>query len=216
MKIVQALLFGLLILSSCKDKQDLRTKAVNIDSTYFKKYPGIVSKIDKRIELPNDYYYKFVQVSKKKCKIEWGNGLFKNITSGDYHFLVCDSIRAGGQNNNFVILKATITSQGWLYICLPLKKEKTEIVIENPILFQSDKNIVVSDGFRKDTVLLINNLASGEIQPIIESVELCHPYFHNCLDTLFISGENLQYTFRFDLDKEKDKRRVSRKIGIRI
>jgi hypothetical protein len=100
----------------------------------------------------------------------------------DYHF--CDSIKIERDTKDFIILKLLITVQGWFFICLPLKPDKTELMIENPIIFDDETNIVVSDGFRYDSVLLINNIVDYTVQPVIDTERCYSQLFHNCIDNI--------------------------------
>lgn len=205
-----------IIATCCKDKQvNDRTSKV-ADSTYLKKYPGIVPKLDKIVNTPNGNYFKFVQSDTKKCKIEWGNKKIKNTSTDEYHFLFCDSVKLERETKDFIILKSLITVQGWFFICLPLKQEKTELIIENPIIFDSETSIVVSDGFRYDTVLLLNNIVNRTVQPVIETERCYSRLFHNCIDSISLSNDILYYKFQGELDKSKGNMKFERKVAVGI
>jgi hypothetical protein len=216
MRIVQSFIILALITTGCKDKQVRDQTSKKVDSTYLKMYPGIVPKLNKLVTTPSGNYFKFIQSHKKKCKIEWGNSQIKNISKDDYHFLICDSVKLERETDDFMILRSLITVQGWFFICLPLKQDKPELMIENPIIFDSKSNIVVSDGFRYDSVLLISNIYNGTIQPVIEKERCYSQMFHNCIDSISLSGKTLFYRFQVELDKSQMKKKYERKVEVRI
>lgn len=204
-----------LFISSCKDN-GTKVVADKVDSTYLLMYPGIIPKLNQTVTTPNGNYYRFVQSSKNKCKIEWGNSGGKNVSQREFHFLECDSLRLDIENEDFIYLKSTMGIDLSMYVPLSLKQDDKEAMIEGPILLDGKNNTIVSNGFRSDTVLLITRVKSGQVQPVIDSIELCHPFFFKCLDSISLTETELYYKFRADFDKQKNKKTFERRVQLKI
>lgn len=215
MRISLLILISTLLLSSCKNKET-KVATEQIDSTYLKLYPKIIPKLNQTVTTSNGNYYRFLLSSKEKCRIEWGNSDVNNISHEEHWFLTCEKAKIESENEDFIILNATVTPQLSLFICLPLKQDKKDISILEPIIMNSKTNTVVSAGFRSDTILLITRLNSGQVQPVIDSIDLCHPMFHNCIDSISLTETELYYKYRTDFDKKMNKKILEKRVELKI
>jgi hypothetical protein len=215
MKIVQVILL-LFLLTGCRDKAP--TNSDNIQVPKGQKYKSLVEKMDKIQSTPHGNYFKFIPVNEKRFKIEWGNNKFKNESKTLYAYFTNVKLYLDWENEDFIVLRTDIIpNQGWLYYFLPLVPNGLETVLENPVGYNQDKNIVVSLGFKTDTVLLINNILTQEVQPVVETERCWNPvFFQRCIDSIKVADDFLYYTFQREKEKSGMNQRFKRKVKIKI
>jgi hypothetical protein len=205
----------ILLAWGCKDKKQRVSKPAEVfqDEEEMRK---LKDQIDKVQTTPNGNFFKILRVNDEKFKIEWGTKEFTNTSITTYLFSLNIKLRFAWENEEFLVLRTDITVQGWMYYCFPLTRDKEEFYIENPLVFDADRNLIVSDGFRYDSVLLINNISTGTVQPIIEKEKCYSQLFHNCIDSIALSGNELYYRFQVELDKSDENKSFERRIEIKI
>jgi hypothetical protein len=213
MRVVLTIL--ILLAWGCKDKKQRASKPALVfeDALEMKK---LKERIDKVQTTPSGNFFKILRVDDKKFKIEWGTKEFSNTSIETFPFSLHIKLRFAWENEEFLILRNDFTVQGWIYYCFPLKKDSEEFYIENPLVFDVSRNLVVSDGFRYDTVLLINNISTGAVQPLIEKERCYSQLFHNCIDSIALTGDELYYRFQVALDKSDENENFERRVGVKI
>lgn len=183
-----------------------------------KKNQQLMEQMNKVQSTPGGNYYKFIPVKQEQFKIEWGNKNFRNESRTLYHFSTNFQIYLAWENKDFIVLRTDIIPrQGWLYYFFPLVPNKAESDLENPVAYQADQNIVVSLGFKPDTVLLVNNILTGQVQPIVETERCWNPiFFQRCIDSIRVTDSYLYYKFQIEREKSDMNLKFERKIPIRI
>lgn len=215
MKVFRVLILAIL-LTGCTENR--KTSGNQSRKTIDKKYKKLVEQMNKVQSTPNGSYFKFIPTADEEFKIEWGNANFKNETKTVYKFFTNFDLYFAWENKDFIVLRTDIIPrQGWLYYFLPLVPDKIETELENPVAYNADKNIVISLGFKTDTVLLINNIVTQQVQPVIESERCWNPvFFQRCIDSVTVTDEFLYYKFQKEKEKSETNKKFERKIELRI
>lgn len=211
---LQFLLLVTILLASCRPK-DTQSGEGAAAIKLIDSYPELTDRINKTENTPGGNFFRLVLSSDSTCKVEWGN-TSKTRTSSDLHFHIARKLEFVLENKDFLVLEAGTGSDTWFDLILPLSYDSTEFSIQNPLAFNTGGTEVVCEYPSADTVMVIENLLTRNIQFVLEK-EKCSSFFvHYCVDTVVLTNKELYYKWAVPNTEDKSPKYFERRVKIRI
>jgi hypothetical protein len=214
MKKIFPLIIALGLVSCDKPKPPTETEQKQED--YKKKYPTAAKLLDSVITTPNGNYYKLIPDGVKKFKIEWGNSLVKKVSNDKYHVMTAETLRLDWESPDFIVLHNEYTKLGRYDYFLSLTGDSLEYIVENALLYDTARNLVVWEQPFKDVPIVIENYVTRKTQSVTEDQKCEAILIEFCLDSISLQKDILYYKLGLPRLDDKEKSFVDRRIEIKI
>lgn len=180
------------------------------------KYPIGEEILDSLIITPQGNYYKLIPDGLGKFKIEWGNSSVKKISKAKYHLLTAETIRFEWESKEFIVLHNEFSKIGRYDYFLSLTGDSSEYLLENVLLYDTTKNLVVREQPLKETPIVLENYITKKTQGVVES-QMCDAILIEfCLDSITLKNDTLYYKLGIPRREDKNRTIVERKISVEI
>jgi hypothetical protein len=189
----------------------------NMDTVdIMKLFPELAEQVGKPQSTPLGNYYTFTIATDSTCTIEWGNRQINKTSTRVYYFSEAERLKIDWENEDFLVLRGGRGSDAWFNVFLPLDSEGKDEVIENVLTQDKKRNLVVAEYSSLDTVLIVRNLESKEIQSLVETDKCSSAFPHYCIDTIAFTDKGLYYIWTLPNKLDDHPIKTERTIEIKI
>ena len=147
-----------------------------------------VKELSKPVKFPNGNFYKFVFISDKKYKIEWGNNHFKNVSKETFEVLGNGALKMETFDNEFIILKQGCGQKCHYAVVLPLYEKRKESIYEEVVKIDIENRVIVCMSDDNEFFIVFKNFVNNKEMKIKEK-DLCpaaNPI--ECIDSCYFKG----------------------------
>lgn len=164
---------------------------VSYSKSSMEDYPVLKERLEEKEFTPNKNFFILNKSTDSTCKIIWGNGKVTRSDAEEVDFYIASKLHYQWENSNYLILKAGTGAGAWLNMVLPFDKSEKVKTFDNILCFDSVNNLVASQ-YYNDTVLVVQNLKTQQLQYIILNNSPCEAASNlYCIDSVAIKNKEL-------------------------
>lgn len=200
---------------SC-DKTKQQSQTNQEQKTFQKKRQTATQLLDSVITTPNGNYYKLIPNGTDEFRLEWGNELVKKVSKDKYPFMTAETLRLDWESKEFIVLHNEYTKLGRYDYFLPLTGDSLEYLVENALIYDTTRNLVVWEQPFEDVPMIIENYVTRKTQEVTENQKCNAILIEFCLDSITFDKSVLYYKLGLPRIDDKNKTTIERRIPIKI